>query len=278
MQEELDLVAEFSKDNDENTDPAEEMKQDFQKEEAAAEEVPAEESAAEAEDVFALESNVMNELFKAVEECETIHEEWGDYPRYIYADKDAEAGMVYVWDMADWNLYGFRYEMNGDFVKIDMESKKRMKYAIVEFDEGEQESPFAATYAAMVEKLNENAGKDAMLREASDSIHFMEAELEELRLFKAEAENAALEEEREKVFARFEDLVGIEAFEDLRTRREEFSDLEALEEKCYAIRGRFGTTAKFSLEEKTPKMKVVKDDVSNEPYGGIFARYGIEAE
>ena len=52
-------------------------------------------------------------------------------------------------------------------------------------------------------------------------------------------------------------------------------DIETLEEKCYAIRGRNGGAAKFALENKTPKIKVEKTDVSNEPYGGIFTKYGI---
>ena len=104
----------------------------------------------------------------------------------------------------------------------------------------------------------------------------METELGELRQFKADTESAALESAREKVFAQFEDLVGVEAFEALRENCAEY-DAESLEEKCYAIRGRNGSVAKFSLENKTPKLKVDKTDISNEPYGGIFTQYGIES-
>ena len=58
---------------------------------------------------------------------------------------------------------------------------------------------------------------------------------------------------------------------------EESLDLETLEEKCFAIRGRNGTAAKFSHEPKTPKLPVEKHDTEPEPYGGLFAKYGVAA-
>ena len=233
---------------------------------------------AEPEQSFELSSNLSDLLFRAVEEIETMHADWGDFPRYCYADRDDSALEVYAWDHSDWLLYGFTYSMNGDSVQIDAESRKRMKYAIVPFDNGEQESPFAATFAAMREKISANTELETKFQNASDTIQSMEKELGELRQFKADTENAALQSAREEVFARFNDLVGVEAFENLRADCESFSDMDELEERCYAIRGRFGTTAKFSHDEKAPKLKVVKNDLSKEPYGGIFARYGIEAD
>ena len=56
------------------------------------------------------------------------------------------------------------------------------------------------------------------------------------------------------VFAQFEDLVGVEAFETLRENCMEY-DVDVLEEKCYAIRGRNGTSAKFAIENKAPKLR-----------------------
>ena len=50
-----------------------------------------------------------------------------------------------------------------------------------------------------------------------------------------------------------------------------------LEEKCFAIRGRNCTAAKFSHEPKTPKLPVEKHDTEPEPYGGLFAKYGVAA-
>ena len=51
--------------------------------------------------------------------------------------------------------------------------------------------------------------------------------------------------------------------------------VDVLEEKCYAIRGRNGTAAKFSVEPKSPKLVVEKTSVTPEPYGGVFTEYGI---
>ena len=233
------------------------------------------EPAEEPEQKFALTSNVVEELRRVLEEAK-IEREWGECIRYWYVDCDFDANEVYCWDTNDWLLYGFTYSVNGDSIVIDFESKKRKKYVIADFDEGEQPSPFAPMFAQMEQKIQDGAQWEAKYQTASDTISTMETELGELRQFKADTESAALESAREKVFAQFEDLVGVEAFEALRENCAEY-DAESLEEKCYAIRGRNGSVAKFSLENKTPKLKVDKPDISNEPYGGIFTQYGIES-
>ena len=238
------------------------------------------EPAAEPEaDNFALTGNVLNEVMRSLEQ-ETMTDDWGTWPRYCYADCDLDAGEVYCWDCTDWMLYGFKYAMDGDNVVIDFESKQRMKYVIAPFEEGEQTSPFAETFQRMAEKLQSSAELNEKYQAASDTITAMETELGELRQFKADTESKALQSAREEVFAQFEDLIGVEAFEDLRAHCEDYSDMDALEEKCFAIRGRNGTPAKFSMGEKTPKLKVVRDEdnYTKEPYGGLFARFGIEAE
>ena len=246
--------------------------------EVFAEQEPETETAEEAEqENFGLVSDVMNEMMKSLQSV-TVESEFGSMPRYCYADSDLDAGMVYAWDCSDWLLYGFRFSADGDRIVIDFDSRKRMKYAIVEFDEGEQSSPFMAAYTQMTEKLGDAVQWESKYQTASDTIASMETELEDLRQFKADTENEALQSAREAVFARFADLVGVEAFDALRDNVENYT-MEELEEKCYAIRGRSGIQAKFSHEEKSPKLKVVREDnLKKEPYGGLFARYGIEAE
>ena len=229
----------------------------------------------EPEQKFALTSNVVDELRRVLEEAK-IEREWGECTRYWYVDCGFDANEAYCWDTNDGPLYGFTYIVNGDSIVIDFECKKRKKYVIADFDEGEQPSPFAPMFAQMEQKIQDGAQWEAKYHTASDTISTMETELGELRQFKADTESAALESAREKVFAQFEDLVGVEAFEALRENCAEY-DAESLEEKCYAIRGRNGSVAKFSLENKTPKLKVDKTDISTEPYGGIFTQYGIES-
>ena len=165
--------------------------------------------------------------------------------------------------------------MDGDRVIIDFSSKKRMKIALVPFDEGSQADPIPAMFSKVIEKYSANDAKWAeKYQTASDTILSMENELGALRQFKTDTENAIAKGKREEVFAQFEDLVGVEAFENLREHGEEY-DLDDLEEKCYAIRGRNGTVAKFAYEPKMPKLAIEKTNAASEPYGGVFAEYGI---
>ena len=285
MEDKMELIAKYGIDI-ESLDfsiddfTVEELTEKFEAMKAASGEGdPAPEATADpapAEDKFALTSNIIDELYRVLGEVK-IEREWGECTRYWYVDCDFELNEVYCWDSSDWLLYGFTYAVDGDSITIDFDSKKRKKYVIADFDEGEQPSPFTPVFADMEQKLHDSAEWEAKYQTASDTIASMETELGELRQFKTDTETAIAKGERDEVFAQFEDLVGVEAFETLRENCMEY-DIETLEEKCYAIRGRNGGAAKFALENKTPKIKVEKTDVSNEPYGGIFTKYGIGAD
>ena len=127
-----------------------------------------------------------------------------------------EVQEVYCWDTNDWLLYGCTYTMNGDSVVIDFGCKKRKKYIIADFESGEQDSPFAPVYAQMEKKIQDNAELEAKYQTASDTIESMKAELDKLRKFKSDTEASIAQDARNEVFAQFEDLVGVEAFEALR--------------------------------------------------------------
>ncbi len=222
---------------------------------------------------FALESAEREELYRALS-TETVSREWGEITRYCFCDYDSETSEVFAWDSEDWLLYGFTYKHNGDNIVVDFESKKRKKYVIADFDEGEQLSPFAGVYAKLEAKIKDNAEIEAKYSEASETIASMKAELEELRKFKSETEESALRAEKDALFAEFEDLQGDELFEALKTDSAKY-DLEALEEKCFAIRGR-KSSANFSRnpDPKPLKLKIEKEDTQDEPYGGLFRKYG----
>lgn len=251
----------------------EELRAKFEEMKAAEPAAPAA-GAAQNPENFALEGQFRNELIAALE-AEKVETCFGEMSHYWFVDYDAETAEVYCDDTTDWNLYGFSYSMNGDNVVIDFASKKRMKFAIVAFDEGEQSNPMAHVFAAAVEKYTTNDTQWAeKYQAASDTISTMQTELDTLRQFKTETEGAIEKGKRDEVFAQFEDLVGVEAFEKLRENSAQYS-IEDLEEKCYALRGRNGTTVKFSHEPKAPKLPVEKTGVKPEPYGGVFAEYGI---
>lgn len=235
---------------------------------------------------FALTGGMLEELQNSLR-AEKVQREWGECSRYSYVDCDFEAGEVYAYDTNDWMLYGFKYQMNGDNVVIDFESKSRKKFAIVDFDEGEQVSPFGEMYAQMGQTIAKGAEKYSELEEKfnalNESYSTLEAEAKELREFKADTEVAAIEAERteaiNEVFAEFEDLSGIEAFEVLKGECEEDCmkyEIEALKKECFAIRGMNIDTLKFSAKpNKSVKIKVEKDDKEKLPYGGIFEKYGF---
>lgn len=221
---------------------------------------------------FSLAGQMLEEVRKALS-VETIECSWGEMPRYQYVDHDQDSMMVYCYDAEDWNLYGFPYSMNGDNVVIDFACKKRKKFEIVDFDDGEQVSPFAEIFAEMANQYNTNDAKwSEKYTEASNTIASMENELVTLRQFKSDADEAALTVARDEIFAQFEDLTGIEEFDALREHCSEY-ELDVLEEKCFAIRGRKGTLAKFTYEPKSHKLKIDKTSHEEEPYGGLFERF-----
>lgn len=228
------------------------------------------------EEKFALLSNIREEVRRAFE-GKMIPAPWDDddmIPEYWIVDMDIEAKEVYCIDECDHLLYGFSFSIDGDVVIIDFESKKRKKYEIVDF-EGveEQPAPIDPMIALMSEEIKKYQDVEAKYTESENTIKSMQTELDELREFKRSTESAILEAEREEIFSNFEDLVGVEAFEALRNDCDKL-DLETIEEKCFAIRGRQGSVQKFSTKEQKTKLPVERTtEVSNEPYGGLFEKY-----
>ena len=220
---------------------------------------------------FALTGNLVDEMHRVLGEVK-IQREWGECPRYYYVDCDMDLCEVYCWDANDWLLYGFSYTVDGDSINIDFETKKRKKYVIADFDEGDQPSPFASVFAILEQKVQNGTEWESKYNNASATIASMETELGELREFKSGVEANIAKEQRDAILGKFTDLQGVEAYEDLCNNSAEY-DLETLEEKCYAIRGRQGVSAKFSAEPTGVKLPVDKNDVTKDPYGGIVEKY-----
>lgn len=240
----------------------------------AIDEVADEATEQEADNTFALNSTIIDEIVRALS-MERLTYEWGDVPRYYFVDCDLAANEVYCWDAIDWLLYGFNYSMSGDSVVIDYESKQRKKYAIVDFVDGDQNSPFAETYSLLTGKIHDYAEHQSSYQSAMDErVKELSDELGELRKFKAQVEADKDDADRQAILDTFSDLNGNEEFVELCNRAKEY-DLQTLEEKCFAIRGRIGTHAKFALEKHSPRLPVERaSDISEEPYGGLFVKYG----
>lgn len=224
------------------------------------------------EENFELNSNIVDTIYNALT-VEKITDRWGDtYNKYGYVDLDAEKSLVYCYDRSDGNLYGFDYSFNNDDVVIDFNSKRRMKWAIVEFNGAEQPSILSPIFSELEKKIDEGKELEQKFQNAEATIESMNAELKELREFKLQSEKADADQKRSELFSMFEDLNGIEAFELL---KENFDiSIEDLEEKCFAIRGRNASQAKFSLENKSTKIKVDQPkNISAAPYGGVVEKY-----
>lgn len=225
---------------------------------------------------FELEGQRMNELTDALE-SETIETEFGNMPRYWYMDCDWDAMEVYAWDSGDkFNLYGMKFRLDGDRVVVDFQSRKRKKCAVVDFDEGEQGNAAGKLFALAENKLREEKEAwEEKFQKAQDDAQAVSQELETLRKFKADADAVAEKVKRDEVLSRFEDLSGVEAFEALRSGSSDLS-LDALEEKCFAIRGRQGCALKFANQGKAPKLPVEpRGGAADEPYGGVFEEFGM---
>lgn len=229
---------------------------------------------------FALESQIRDAVSAALS-AEKIQTEWGEMSRYWFVDYDKDLSEVYCYDCEDWNLYGFAYTMNGDNAEVAFDSKKRMKFAIVPYDEGEQTSVFAAVFAQISKQYADStAAWEEKLGAANDKFAELEAEVNGLRQYKADIEAAEKKAAIDTVLEKFAKLSGIDEYDALVKSHDEHT-AETIEEKCYAIMGRNGISAKFSCEPaKAPKLPVdggAKRNTSDEPYGGVFAEYGFNS-
>ena len=234
---------------------------------------------------FALSGEQFREELIGALRAELVKTEWGEMSRYMYCDYDPDAMEVFCYDMEDWKLYGLQYSMNGDNIVVDFESKKRKKFSIVDFDEGDAELSYKAMFDVIVEASvsakasTMNAEFEATKTEleekynaASDTIKNMNTELDELRQYKQEQLASKRTADEDAVFAMFTDLNGIEAFETLKGNCSELS-IEELEDKCFAIRGR-NTTHTFSAQkQKSPRLPIEKNKMADEPYGGLFVEF-----
>lgn len=214
-------------------------------------------------------SQLRDELYTELS-VEKVETEWGSYSRYWYMDHTDEE--VYFEDCQDWNVYGAPFSMNGDHVVIDFANCKRKKIAYVDFDEGEQLFSFAPVVAAVMESMENKFAAERTV--AANQYTELEEEAKQLRQYKTDrlAQDRATAES--SVFEKFsEQLSGVSEFDALRENCSEMS-IDDIEDKCFAILGR--QKANFSVKtQAAPKLPVEhRNDVDDEPYGGVFKKYG----
>lgn len=269
---EAEPEAEASEPEAEAVEPEAEPEAEAGAEPEAESEIEAEpEAEAQPEGEFALNTNVREALREALSGFQVM-KPWGMESRFYLIDFDAELSEVYAEDGSDhWHLVGMPYSISGDKAVVDATTPVRKKYAIVDYDGGDQATAASIMFEKLEEFFNDKSEAEKNYSSVKEENDEMAKELASLREFKAGIEKEEHDAVVAEMFSRFEDLKGIEAFEAL---KESDLDLESIEEKCYAIRGRQMSEAKFSVKNFTPKIKVTRtEDKPNAPYGGIVEEY-----
>lgn len=235
---------------------------------------------------FELNSNIEKSLKDSLASIE-VETSWGKCLKYWYVDYDAVASEVYCEDSEDWKLYGFKFSIDGDNAVIDFDTKRRKKYQIVDFDEGDTDTPTASAqvFTKMSDIISESTNNANSVNEKyeaiSSELNTAKAEIDSLKEFKANVQKEEMNAKISELFSAFEDLNGIESFESLKGECAEDCfkyELSDIEDKCYSIRGRnMKQDAKFSIKASTPKIvidkKAVDEDTDSEaPYGGFVEK------
>lgn len=224
----------------------------------------------EPDEKFALaRADIMSALNEELRKHTFVENLWGEpyeFNKYYLIDYDADLGYVYVEDSQDGHNYRMSYRMDGDKAVVDYNSAKRVKTVFVDYEDGAPNDS-VQSFASV-----------SFAKSAFDSVFSkMNDELTELRKFKKDKEDEQRMSDMMAIFERFKCLEGIAEFESLRSSIDELDlTAEQLEEKCYAIKGRAASTASFSLGSpvRLPVGKPNADDSGDEPYGGLFLKYG----
>lgn len=246
---------------------------------------------------FELTSNLMSQIQEGLSAV-TVDMEWGSMCRYWYVDADLSAQMIYCFDMNDDHLYGLHYDLNGDVVSIDFDSCKRMKFAIVEFEDGTEDGllhfvanirkEYVDEMAEVRTNLNRTTAELADTNELYDALKVQNENLVEentiLAQFKKDTEIAQVQAQKEALFTKWEALIGeTEQFTVLKETMDTYTvDSLETELKClfadtkanFALKNMEGTKS----EKKTTRIPVEnsKANTNMEDYGGLYSKYGVK--
>lgn len=231
------------------------------------------------EDNFALNSQIVEELVEKLS-SEQITTDWGTYSRYLFVDFDNETSEVYCCDRKDWKLYSFSYSVNGDAVSIDFSTKKRKKYSIVDYIDGtDTNTTFEYVFKDILDGIVQTKDKTyeelkAEYEQYKSTYSIPNEEVQKLKEFKENTEKAEFEAKIKEVLKEFEELSNIEEFKTLKEKAFEYSDIEALREKCFAIKGKYNVTINFAknskVSNKAPIMPISFDE--DDGFGGLLSR------
>lgn len=222
----------------------------------------------------------LNEVNEAIS-AETMIDPWG-YEVSRYWLQDVQDDLAVVMDCQDWKIYSFTFTMDGDNVKVDFASKKRMKVKYEAWDEGSADVGVPSLYSTMGDKAKEQTEK---LEAANKQYSELKAEYDEMKpkydAYVAAEAAAAKEEEsakREQLFAVMDQKLDGDA-DYAKLRDNKTMEFTVLEDACYKLLGK--KAAEFSYvpsKEKKGEVNKVRFGVNGtqkteKRYGDLFERY-----
>lgn len=215
-------------------------------------------------ETFELNSNFVESLRAAIYE-EQIETDWGGYSRRWMVDYDVDVNEVYFYDNQDDKLYGCKYTLDGDDVRVDFDNATRKKYAIVDYEEGTEQN-FALSN--LIDIFNEKYALAAVDYEEFNRLK--EFERKELLKNREAAE--------EELFDKFENkLKDDKDYKALKDKASEY-ELDALEKELFALIGKIN----FALEEKhvkTPTPAIIPnsdgDNDTDASMRALFSKAGV---
>ena len=182
---------------------------------------------------FALLSSIVSEVCKGLRSY-TFDYDGFEVQKYYFEDIDTDKQTVYVYSMADGQIYAAPYMVENDAISLVPNFRKQV-LTYRDFVEGQDSlnDYTMDTPALQIEKFNE----------MKSSLEATEAQVKELTEYKEKVEAAKKEAEVNATLEQFSDLAGVEEFETLKTKALEYS-AEDLEKECFAIRGKQHTPKK----------------------------------
>lgn len=211
-----------------------------------------------------------------IEKFESIKNGDWEYPRYSYLDLNTETNEVCVIDNTDGHPYAFPYSISGDSVKIDFECKRKKKFVIADFEDGDVSDIALVSsdgFSERIEKLNTKVSElEAQLANKTSEAEQMKESIVALESYKAQKTREERTNAVNEVFSRFSDLKGDSLFDSLCENNSD-KTIEEIENACFAIRGRRVVTQSGN----TNPIRVSVENLNNKsesPYGDLFERFG----
>lgn len=172
------------------------------------------------------------------------------------------------------NVEDTQEEVTEETVESDESESISVELETEIFEDTTESEVVESTEEVVEENTIDYSAEYTTLKEQHDALM---AEVEELREYKANVESEKRSVAESEVFAKFEKLNDIEAFTKLKESASEYS-IEDLEEKCFAIAGKYGINLFESTEEASEdsvntKFSLITEEKKESVYGDVFERY-----